>query len=537
MLLESLEVNARDDAPYLVFHGSGGRERWGARAALEAAWCWGGALRRAGVRPGDRVPILLPTSPDFVGAFFGAQLAGATPVPLPTPLGFGRLDRTMERLERIVTDADADVLVTSGRYAGAAAQSEALRARVRRTIEPAQVSSTPSITIWPSVDPEALALLQYTSGTSGVPKGVGISHRALVANTASIAHALALEPADVGVSWLPIFHDMGLVGGLLTPVTSPFEVHVLPPEAFLVRPRRWLQLLTDVGATVSPAPNFAYELCTRRVEGLEALGLEGWRAALNGAEMVHASTLDRFTARFGRVGFRADAFTPVYGLAESTLAVCAPTLGREPTRARFDTAALERGEAVASSAGRSFVSVGQPVAGAEVRIADGARALEDGRVGEIQTRGPSVMRGYFRQPEATAASFVDGWLRTGDLGFSFRGDLFVKGRAKDVVVQGGRNVYPEDVEQAALEGPEPCGAAAAFGVEDAAAGTERLVLVVEVRGGGERDALARRIRGRVLDALGVGVDEIALWPLGRVPRTTSGKVRRAACRRAWQERS
>lgn len=538
-LPSALERRAREGAPYLVFHGAGGRERFDARACLAAAHRFGAALLAAGARPGDRVPILLPTSPDFVGAFFGAQLAGLVPVPLPTPLTFGRLDAFMERLERIVLDADARVIVTTGRYATAAAARPALAGALHATVDPATTHAAPTPRRWPSLDEGSPALLQYTSGTSGRPKGAAIAHGALAANTVAIAEALAITDRDVGLSWLPVFHDMGLIGGLCTAVTRAFEVHVLTPEAFVMRPERWLRTLTEVGATVSPAPNFAYELCARRITRDEGIALDGWRAALSGAEMVHAATLDRFTARFAGAGFARDAFTPVYGLAESTLAVAAPPPGRAPVVRTFDPGALERGvaRAAAGDAGRRLVSVGQPVLGAELRIASGGRALGEGAVGEIQTRGPSLMTDYFRQPEASEAAFDDGWLRTGDLGFVLDGELFVSGRAKDVMVLGGRNVHPDDLEQVALEEPLVRGAAAAFSVADEDRGTERVILVVEVveRDPSARAALAKRLRGAILASLSVGVDEVALWPLGAIPRTTSGKVRRAACRDALLE--
>ncbi|MCB9596000.1 MAG: fatty acyl-AMP ligase [Sandaracinaceae bacterium] len=536
----ALERNAAADAPYLVFHAGEVQRRLDAREAWVEARRWAAAMLAAGARRGDRVPILLPTSKDFVGAFLGAQLAGAVPVPLPTPLTFGRLDRTIERLDRIVTDADARLLVSTGRYARAAGAHAGLTARLRGMLDPEALGTPRAPTRWPGVDADDLALLQYTSGTSGDPKGVEITHRALAANTLAIAEALAIEPHDVGLSWLPVFHDMGLIGAICTPVTRPFEVHSLAPEAFIMRPRRWLHTLGEVGATISPAPNFAYALCTSRIDRPDELRLDGWRAALNGAETVYAATLDGFSDRFARAGFRRDAFTPVYGLAESTLVVTAPPPGRGPRETRFDVTALERGRAVeVDHGGRALVSVGVPAAGAEVRIAGAGGPVDAGVVGEIQTRGPSVMRGYFRRADASAASLDDGWLRTGDLGFVHGGELYVKGRAKDLIVQSGRNVYPDDVEQIALLDPAVRGAAAAFAVSDERRGTDALVVVVEVteRDPDTRARVAKAIRGRVLDALSVGVDEVALWPLGAIPRTTSGKVRRSACRDAWSRAS
>lgn len=537
ILPAALEAGAALDAPYLTFHQGSRREEVRARAALAGARRCASALIREGVKPGDRVPILLPTSPGFVHAFLGAQLAGAVPVPLPTPLTFGRLDRYLARLEHVIEDADASVLITAGRYERAAAENPAIQGRIRASIDPASLTETPTSVRWPSLDAEMLALLQYTSGTSGRPKGVAITHRALAANTAAIVESLRITDADVGVSWLPVFHDMGLIGGICSPLARPFPVHVLAPEAFIMRPKRWLTTLSELGATVSPAPNFAYELCVARVEDVDGLRLDGWRAALDGAEAVHASTLRRFGERFGPAGFSADAMTPVYGLAESTLAVSATPPEEAPSITRFVVSELEGGRAVkaARGSGRPLVSVGRPVGGAEIRIAKRGRVVGLGEIGEIQVRGPSLMQGYFRRREDTEAAFDGSWLRTGDLGFVHGGRLFVAGRSKDLVVKCGRNVYPDDVEQVAVQTDGVRGGAAAFGVVDDERGTESLVLVIEVR---ERDPvgreeIAKRVRGGVLATLSVSIDELVLWPLGAIPRTTSGKIRRRACRAKW----
>ena len=535
----ALEAAAEVDAPYLVVHGAEEPTPLGARAALNGARRWARALYAEGVRRGDRVPILLPTSASFVEAFLGVSWLGAVPVPLSSPLTFGKADRYVEHLAAVVDDARAHCLVTTERFEAVAARVDRLRARLRSVLTPeraADPTGPPAPT--GSFDGDQVALLQYTSGTTGRPKGVTISQRALTSNASAIAQGLRLEPLDVGFSWLPLFHDMGLIGSVITPLCHPFEVHVLAPEAFIMRPDRWLRLISELGATISPAPNFAYELCTRRIPHLHGMQLDGWRAALNGAEAVHASTMRRFSERFSSVGFQERAMTPVYGLAESTLAVTMPSPGAAST-VRVDAETLARGRILRASGdtARELVSVGTPVAGTSICVTDErGRTVSEGEVGEIRVSGPSLMDGYFANHRASAEVLDGGWLRTGDLGAVIDGSLFVVGRAKDVVVQAGRNVYPDDIERVAREVPGVRGGAVAFGVEDPARGTESLVVMVEVvaSGRGDRTALAKQVRGELLTVLGVRADDVVLCPLGSLARTTSGKIQRGACKAAFE---
>jgi len=532
-LIDALESAAAQEAPYLVFHGAGGREELPARRALEAARCWAMALSERGVGRGDRVPILLPTGPSFIGAFLGALYLGAIPTPLASPLTFGRLDRYVDNLSRIVVDAGATTICTTPRFARAMAEVESTRRQLRSVLMPSDVpDATTRAPIPPSIDGSDPGLLQYTSGSTGDPKGVLVSHRALVSNASAIADGLDLTDADVGVCWLPLFHDMGLIGSVVLPLCHPFEVHVLSPEAFIMRPRRWLELISQVGATVSAAPNFAYELCTARAKDLGGISLESWRAALNGAEAVHASTLSRFADRFADVGFAPQASLPVYGLAENTLAVSFSDRQTEPRVASVDGDALSRGVFEAGS-DRHLVSVGRPVAGARLRITDDAGApVAPGRVGEIRVSGPSLMDGYFGKPEATSAAIVDGWLRTGDLGLISDGELYIVGREKDIIVLGGRNLHPDEVERVAREVEGVRGGAVAFAEVDDVHGTETFVVAVEVAEPDPdgRARIARAVRGELLATLGLGPSRVETVALGALPRTTSGKIQRSAVR-------
>jgi fatty-acyl-CoA synthase len=538
----ALEAAAADRAPLLSLHlGRGPTVDLDARGLLEGAWRFGRLLRGVGVAPGDRVPILLPTSSDFVHALLGSMLIGAVPAPLASPMTFGGVDRYLRNLAAVVEDADARALVTTARLRDAVAADPVLSARLRVVIVPDEDPRPPTRRGGPvvhAVDPEDTALLQYTSGTTGRPKGVVVSHRALVSNACAIAGGLAIDPAkDVGVSWLPLFHDMGLIGVLLTAVCHPYPIHLLRPESFIMQPRRWLELVSQVGGTISAAPNFAYDLCTARIDALaDDVRLGTWRVALNGAEPVQVATVNRFGERFAAAGFPQDSAMPVYGLAESTLAVAFPTLARRLDVLHLDRDTLQRGRPVRTTGAADALvvpSVGPPVAGAAVRIVHDGGGVGEGVLGEVEVAGPSLMDGYFRNEDASAATLRDGWLRTGDLGLLLGGQLYLVGRSKDVIIKGGRNYYPHDVERVAVAVSGAMVGAAAFAEPNPDTGTEDLIVVVEAR---ERDPesrtrIAKAVRGELLAVLGVKADRVHVCPFGAIPRTTSGKIQRAETRR------
>ncbi|HEX7600754.1 MAG TPA: AMP-binding protein, partial [Polyangiaceae bacterium] len=389
----------------------------------------------------------------------------------------------------------------------------------------------------PEIDGTDTALIQYTSGTTGQPKGVVIPHAALVSNAFAIAKGLHITPSDVGVSWLPLFHDMGLIGVLLTAVAHPYALHLAGPEYFAMGAERWMRLASKVRATITAAPNFAYEHCAKRANKLDGERLESLRLALNGAEPVHAATVRRFATALEQNGLSPTVSLPVYGMAECTLAVSFAEPGALHTMS-VDRARLEHDGVVIAASGddaREVVSVGAPVAGTSVRVADETgRTLPSGRVGVLRVAGTSVMNGYFRNDDASARALADGWLDTGDLGFIADGRVYVTGRAKDLIIQGGRNVYPYDLERIATEaGDLRAGGVVAFGRTGADSGTESIVLVAESseKDPAKREALVRELRGAILATLGVKVEDIHLVPLGAVPRTTSGKARRRECAR------
>jgi acyl-CoA synthetase (AMP-forming)/AMP-acid ligase II len=412
-----------------------------------------------------------------------------------------------------------------------------------RTLDDLPAGEAPGVprTAAPAATADDLALVQFSSGTTVDPKPVALTHRALVAQVEALNALWPDEPGlrHAGVSWLPLYHDMGLVGCLLPALERPGNLTLLAPETFVARPALWLRAIARHRATISAAPNFAYAHAAERIADADLAGLDlgSWRIALCGAETVVPEVLRRFAARFAPYGLRAEALTPVYGLAEAALAVTFPPLGRAPLARRFDRARLSAGEAIVAegaapaSASVELAALGSPLPGFALEIRDeDARALPERRIGRVWIAGPSLFREYLGQPEATAAALVDGFFDTGDLGFVDRGELYVTGRVKDVLIVRGRKHSPVEVELAAgaVAGVR-AGAVAAATHRFDESGSERLVVWAEL----DRDAaaaagetLAAAIAATVLAATGLAVDRVVALPPGALPRTSSGKIRR-----------
>lgn len=505
-VVELLRRAERSRAPWLHFHRGARVEVLSGRDVWLLARGWAAALQGAGVARGDRVVVLQPNSAHFVGAFFGAQLLGAIPAPVAWPFFAADAARRAASLAPLLSVAAPSAIATTEQMA------EQIVGTIRAVSTPA--STGPRSVAEPA--PEAPAFIQFTSGTTAHPRGAVISHGAACHNATAIGEALGISEADVGVSWLPLFHDMGLVGALLSSLLLRYPLHVMTPAEFLLHPSQWLARLADTRATLTAAPNFAYDLAAKRGQVDDAADLSALRAALNGSEPVHPGTLRSFHARFASSGLRADVVTPVYGLAENTLAVA------------FSTPGCPRPELEMS--GRHIPSVGRPVPGVSVAVmGPGGRLLPVGTEGEIVVRGPSLMSGYFGDDAATCAALRDGWLHTGDLGVIASGELYVTGREKDLVIKNGKNFQPYDIERIAIEAAAaPPNGAAAFSVPNPARGTEDLVLVVEVRSE-PRAELLQRIGAELWSELSVRADAIHLVEVGSLPRTTSGKVQRRAC--------
>jgi 1-acyl-sn-glycerol-3-phosphate acyltransferase len=508
---------------------------------LERARRIAGAFHERGVRDGERVALMLPTGCDFLAAFMGVLLAGAVPVPLYPPMRLDRLAEYARRQAAILKDADSRLLVTFTKVMPIAAMLKNTVTTLKGVVTTEELDREG--VVFPAIvgRGSSPALIQYTSGSTGEPKGVLLSHDNLLANIRAIARGVALQPTDVGVSWLPLYHDMGLIGSWLFCMDQGVPFVLLSPNAFLARPERWLWAIHERRATLSAAPNFAFELCLRKIPeaACEGLDLSIWRCALNGAEAVSPDTLERFARRFARHGFRREAFMPVYGLAESTVALCFPPLDRGPKVEHLQRDPFERlGRAVPAVEERDavrFVSVGAPLSSHEVRIVDDdGEPLPERTVGRLVFRGPSAMSGYFGKPESTAqVTLPGGWLDSGDLAFCADGEIFVTGRLKDVIVRAGRNLVPQEIEEAAssVEGIRK-GCVAAFGVPRQELGTEGLVVVAEtlVRGEDERARLEAAVIGRITAAVDAPPDAVLLVPPGTVPKTSSGKVRRSEAR-------
>jgi 1-acyl-sn-glycerol-3-phosphate acyltransferase len=530
------------------------RQEDGTERALTYAWLWrravevAAALRARGIGRRDTVTIMLRTEAAFFPAFFGTLLAGAIPVPIYPPFRADRIAEYAERQVGILSNAGTRLMIT---FAEVERLAGVLRGQIPTLstvttlddLAPAADHSGP-LPLRPPVwlTAEDPALIQYTSGSTGQPKGVLLTHANLLANIRAIGAALEIRPDDVGVSWLPLYHDMGLIGAWLGMLYFGIPVTILSPLAFLSRPARWLWTMHAHRATLAVAPNFAFDLCVNKItdEEIEGLDLSALRVMLNGSEAVLPETLTRFARRFASAGFSPRAMRPVYGLAECSVGLTfAP--GRDPARVdRVARRFQETGHAVpsADADALAFVSCGGPLPGHDIRIVDQTGAAVAERTeGRLEFRGPSMMAGYFRNQAATrAVTTDDGWIDSGDLGYLADRELFLTGRRKDVVIKGGRNIYPHEAEAvvAAIDRVRK-GCIAVFGVTDAALGTERLVVVAETRetDPAARDQLQQRILEAVSDALGLPPDTVVLTGPGAVLKTSSGKVRRAATRDAY----
>jgi fatty-acyl-CoA synthase len=490
-------------------------------------------LLARGVCKGDRVALVLPTCPEFVECFFGVLCAGAIPVPLYPPVRLGKLDEYHRRTAAMLHAVEATLVVTDERirrFLGVAVQQAAPRLGC---VTVSSLGSADAAEI--RVAPDDIALIQFSSGTTHDPKPVALTHENLLFNLASIAQYFAGTPNPVGVTWLPLYHDMGLIGNLLSAFYVPVPLVLLPPELFLGMPGAWLRAISRHRGTVSAAPNFAFALCVDRIRDaeLDGVDLSSWSLCLNGAEAVSAPLQRRFTERFARWGFDASALTPCYGMAEASLAVTFKPVGTS-----FKTLGVD-GDNLASAGvvergSKELVSVGRPLAGVEVEIRDdGSRPVPPDLVGRIVVRGPSVMAGYFGRTDLTDEVLNNGWLETGDLGFVHGGELFVCGRVKDVVIIRGANHAPQDFE-AALDGMPGvrAGCAVAVGFVPPGEDEEALAMLVEATAD-PPPTLASDVASRVLERTGILVAHVELLAPGTLPRTSSGKMRRREAREQW----
>ncbi len=524
--------------PYLLSYGE----------LHDRAHQYAGSLRTRGVKPGDKVLIMLPTGTEFFFTFFGIQLCGAVPVPVYPPFRLGHLDDYVDRLAALVRNAEAVGVVTFKKIRMIAnLVKRQTQVRFLATIEQINQESDAIVDPW-HARPQDPALIQYTSGSTGSQKGVVLAHSNIIHNMTAIGTATAFAPeTDVCVSWLPLYHDMGLIGTVLNSMLWGMPCVVIPPQDFVRRPSRWLRAFSDYRGTLSPAPNFAYNLCVKkcRPKELEGLDLSSWRVAYCGAEPIHRETIESFTERFGAYGFAPESFYPVYGLAENSLAVTFPKLGERPCIDIVEEVIDDEGQKSFPAVGpnarpqrvKEWISVGYPLPDHEVKIVDRKHKELPARVeGEVIIRSPSVMQEYYKNPEATAKTLIDGWLHTRDLGYMSDGRLYVTGRLKDMIIKGGRNFYPQDIEgaAAAVKGVRT-GCVAAFGVYNKARATEDIVCAAETRISDEKDKreLDFALKAHVAKIVGCKLDHLVLCPPGTLPKTSSGKIQRYMARERY----
>ncbi len=531
--------------------------------ALERASArYGGALQALGLAKGDRVALILPAAEDFVLCFLGAMRAGIVPVPIYPPLGLGQLQGYLDNTRHIVAKSGARALVTSGQIKRMLGTVQAACPALEQVVavEAIRESLEPLVPV--KLTGDDLAFLQFTSGSTSRPKGVALSHANLMANVKCITHdGLRMTGEDVGVSWLPLYHDMGLIGFVLAPILYRTPIVFLPPLLFLKRPVSWLQAMTRHKGTISFGPNFAYALCVKRIRERELanIDLSSWRVAGCGAEPIRPETLESFAATFAKVGFSAKALLPSYGMAESSLAISFTERNEGMKTLSVDGETLwtenvakcvpegHPGAVRLVSCGSSFIDHEIAVF-AEDDTLSSAQLAED-TVGELRLRGPSVMTGYWEDEARTRDAFAGGWLKTGDLGVIHDGHVFICGRSKEVIIVNGRNYYPQDIEWEAshVEGVRK-GNVIAFGARDhTERDRERVVVAFEVQEAQPdlsakelallKQPVALLIRKAVLDGMNLSIDDVVPLAPGVLPKTSSGKLQRAKTRELYESGS
>ncbi|VXC41326.1 fatty acyl-AMP ligase [Sphingomonas sp. 8AM] len=498
-------------------------------------------LIAAGVAPGDRVALVAETSAEFGALFFGAVLAGAWPVPLPLPTSFGGRESYIDQLRVQLASCDPTMLIYPGelaQLAGAAAEASGVTG-----VDWAEFATRPAPRAdLPAADADDVCYLQYSSGSTRFPHGVAVTHRALLSNLAAHAHGMEIVETDRCVSWLPWYHDMGLVGCFLSPLANQVSVDYLKTEDFARRPLSWLDLISrNTGTTLSYSPTFGYDICARRIssqtKASDRFDLSRWRVAGNGADMIRPDVMQAFVDAFADAGFQATAFLPSYGLAEATLAVSLMPPGegiRVELVEETELSGMHHGEDRPQRY-RAIVNCGKAVRDMEIQIREeDGTPLPDGAIGKVWCRGPSVMVGYFRDQASTDACLVDGWLDTGDMGYMSDGYIFIVGRAKDMIIINGRNHWPQDIEWAVEQLPGfKAGDIAAFAIT-APGGEETPAVLVQCRSSDEAERVRLRdeIRDRVRSVTGMNC-VVELIPPRTLPRTSSGKLSRAKARNLY----
>jgi 1-acyl-sn-glycerol-3-phosphate acyltransferase len=547
-LLEMLDWHVANHGArtHIVLSEETGEEVISYQTLRQKAEAIAAGLQGHDVQPGQTVAIMLPTSREYFHSFYGVLLAGAIPVPIYPPARLSQIEDHLRRHAGILNNATATLLITVPEARPLAQLLKSHVASLRTVTTPQELSTSGTGFVHVAGKAEDIALLQYTSGSTGNPKGVVLTHANLLANIRAMGQAVQADASDIFVSWLPLYHDMGLIGAWLGSLYHAIPFVVMSPLSFLARPERWLWAIHHHHGTLSAAPNFAYELCLRKIDdrAIEGLDLSSWRMAFNGAEPVSVDTIHNFQQRFVRYGLRPETMAPVYGLAESAVGLAFPPPGRGPIIDRIKRQQFMRnGLAVPAAEDESdalrFVACGQPLPNHSIRIVDPTgHEVGEREEGRLEFRGPSVTSGYFRNPEQTQQLFHDEWLDSGDLAYTVGGDIYLTSRAKDIIIRAGRNIYPYELEEAVgnIAGMRK-GCVAVFGSPDLVTGTERLVVLAETR---ETEAVAlsklrEQINALAMNLLGEPPDDVVLAPPHTVLKTSSGKIRRVACRELYEQ--
>jgi len=498
-------------------------------------------LIAAGIRPGDRVALVAETGPQFAALFFGAVYAGAWPVPLPLPTSFGGKDSYIDQLVVQLDSSDPSLFFYPAELAEMASAAARMRGVEALSYDAFETREAPAAAL-PQAAPDDVAYLQYSSGSTRFPHGVAVTHRQLLNNLAAHSHGMLVEPFDRCISWLPWYHDMGLVGCLLSPIANQVSTDYLKTEDFARRPLAWLDMISrNEGTSISYSPTFGYDICARRMssqtKASDRFDLSRWRLAGNGADMIRPDVMQAFVDAFAEAGFRASAFLPSYGLAEATLAVSIMPPGEGIVVELVEETQLSGGDHSQDRPRRyrAVVNCGKPVRdmAVEIRDEDGS-PLPERMIGKLWARGPSIMEGYFRDQAATEACLIDGWLDTGDMAYISNGYIFIVGRAKDMIIINGKNHWPQDIEWAVEQLPGfKAGDIAAFAITTPG-GEETPAVLVQCRTSdpAERARLRDQIREKVRAITGMHC-VVELVPPRTLPKTSSGKLSRAKARNLY----
>ncbi len=520
--------------------GRGQQITYGQLAAMSYRVAWG--LMDKQLTRSARVTLMLPSSPEYFYSFMGVLAAGAIPVPIYPPMRLSQIESYIRRHQTILKNCQAEVMITTPEVKRFATLLKSLVPSLRRVVTVTEFSGFSDKPLKLAISPKDIAFIQYTSGSTADPKGVQLSHANLLANIRAMGKATRLQSKDIFVSWLPLYHDMGLIGAWLGTFYHSAHLILMSPLEFLARPQRWLWAIHRYQATISAAPNFAYDLCYHRIpdEDLKGLDLSRWRLACNGAEPVLPNTIRLFCKRFSRYHFKREAYWPVYGLAESSVGLAFPRPDRTPhiqkvQRASFMSHGVAKEAATSEPHPLEFVACGEALSGHQIRVVDDMDIeLPDRQQGHLQFKGPSSTSGYFRNPEQSAELFHGEWLDTGDLAYLDQGQLYLTGRTKDIIIRAGRNIYPHEIEDAVgeIDGIRR-GRVVVFGYQIES--REKLIVLAETRETSTQKL--QDIRSQILDVCAEIVDlppdDIVFAPPNTILKTSSGKLRRSACRELY----